>query len=314
MGRIFISHYHDDNIIAKKICDALEEDGLRCWIAPRDILPGEDWAPAIMRGLSECDTMILVYTAGSNASRQVLHEVNTADTNGMKIMLLRLSGMELNPGLKYYLSTAHWYNAVDADFDSILPDLKVYCRKLATSKDDWAQGDVHVTAAGYGDMDIDMLRSRVSHGDMKAAYELADRYISGNGVMENKGEFIRLLRLAADGGNADAQRRLGYCFEIGKGVEKNIYEAVRYYRLAADQNHPTAMCDLAILYENGKGVEENIDEAVRLYKLAADQGNAAALNNLGLCYVISWTPYAGCWPWTAPRATPRPPRSTYLTC
>ena len=49
--RIFISHSSEDKIIAETICQRLEADGIKCWIAPRDIEPGSDWTKAIMQGI-----------------------------------------------------------------------------------------------------------------------------------------------------------------------------------------------------------------------------------------------------------------------
>ena len=40
---IFISYAHQDRTIANAVCATLEAHGIRCWIAPRDILPGSDW-------------------------------------------------------------------------------------------------------------------------------------------------------------------------------------------------------------------------------------------------------------------------------
>jgi hypothetical protein len=40
---IFISHSSKDAPLAQLICHRLEEAGIRCWIAPRDIQHG-DWA------------------------------------------------------------------------------------------------------------------------------------------------------------------------------------------------------------------------------------------------------------------------------
>src|SRR5215213_1012674 len=48
---IFISHSSRDKPAADAVCAALERAGLRCWIAPRDIVPGTDWSAAIVDGL-----------------------------------------------------------------------------------------------------------------------------------------------------------------------------------------------------------------------------------------------------------------------
>ena len=40
---VFISHSHHDKIAADLVCACLEAKKIRCWIAPRDILPGISW-------------------------------------------------------------------------------------------------------------------------------------------------------------------------------------------------------------------------------------------------------------------------------
>lgn len=39
---VFISYASSDKPVADAVCAALEQRGIRCWIAPRDILPGLD--------------------------------------------------------------------------------------------------------------------------------------------------------------------------------------------------------------------------------------------------------------------------------
>jgi hypothetical protein len=44
---VFISYSSKDKPLADGICANLEAVGIRCWTAPRDIGPGEDWPTAI---------------------------------------------------------------------------------------------------------------------------------------------------------------------------------------------------------------------------------------------------------------------------
>ena len=44
---VFVSYSADDKPTADAVCATLENKGIRCWIAPRDILPGVDWGGAI---------------------------------------------------------------------------------------------------------------------------------------------------------------------------------------------------------------------------------------------------------------------------
>lgn len=45
--QVFISHSQKDKAIADIICSSLEQAGIDCWIAPRDIPYGTDWAGEI---------------------------------------------------------------------------------------------------------------------------------------------------------------------------------------------------------------------------------------------------------------------------
>ena len=72
---VFISYSTKDKPIADGICANLEAKGVRCWIAPRDIAPGEDWPTAITRAISVSRIMVLVFSSNSNSSEDVGREL-----------------------------------------------------------------------------------------------------------------------------------------------------------------------------------------------------------------------------------------------
>lgn len=47
MADVFISYSSVNKDAANAICHVLEENGVRCWIAPRDILQGFDYGDVI---------------------------------------------------------------------------------------------------------------------------------------------------------------------------------------------------------------------------------------------------------------------------
>ena len=69
-------------------------------------------------------------------------------------------------------------------------------------------------------------------------------YDFGKGVAQDQAEAVRLYRLAAAQGLANAQYNLGFKFEKGEGVAQDKAEAIRWYRLAAAQGHATATAKL----------------------------------------------------------------------
>ena len=54
---VFISHASQDKATAEAICESLENEGIGCWIAPRDVTPGEFYADAIVRALNEAQVL-----------------------------------------------------------------------------------------------------------------------------------------------------------------------------------------------------------------------------------------------------------------
>lgn len=114
-GRVFVSHSGADKEVAEHLCTALEESGIPCWIAPRDILPGKSWASSIIEGLGSCRVMLLVYSAHSNASTQVLREVERAVQRKLQLVTYRIDDTPPCDDLEYFLSTVQWLDAYTTD-------------------------------------------------------------------------------------------------------------------------------------------------------------------------------------------------------
>ena len=101
---------------------------------------------------------------------------------------------------------------------------------------------------------------------------------------EEREEFLKYTRMAADLGNADAQNELGVRYYKGEGVEKDHTKAAEWYRKAAEQGLAEAQYNLGLCYDKGEGVEKDHAKAAEWYRKAAEQGYADAQYNLSLCY------------------------------
>jgi hypothetical protein len=110
---VFISYSTIDKPIADGICANLETAGIRCWIAPRDIAPGEDWPAAISNAIAQSQAMVLVFSSHSNTSDDVSRELNLAATNKLIILPFKIENVEPEPGIRYYLSRTHWLDAMN---------------------------------------------------------------------------------------------------------------------------------------------------------------------------------------------------------
>jgi len=114
---VFISYSIKDRLLADALCHKLEEDQIRCWIAPRDISPGGSWAGEIADAIPHSKIMILVFSANANASKQVLREVELAITNNLTVIPMKIEDVIPTGGMSYYLSTTHWIDAIGKKFD-----------------------------------------------------------------------------------------------------------------------------------------------------------------------------------------------------
>jgi TIR domain len=110
-GGVFISYSQADRECAFELVGQLEEQGVQCWIAPRDITPSADWAAEIMDAISAAQVMILVFSASSNQSPQVRREVERAVHRQLSILPFRIEDVPPSKSLEYFLSTQHWMDA-----------------------------------------------------------------------------------------------------------------------------------------------------------------------------------------------------------
>ena len=142
---VFISYAHGDRTVANAVCATLEAHGIRCWIAPRDILPGMDWGEAIIDALQEAKVMVLVFSSGSNDSEQIKREVERAVHQGIAVVPFRIEDVLPSKTLEYFISTQHWLDALTPPLEDHLEHLAETITVLLAKKK--GEGD---TQAGWG--------------------------------------------------------------------------------------------------------------------------------------------------------------------
>ena len=107
----FISHASNDREQASNICNSLEAKGFRCWIAPRDVRPGQDYASEIIRGIEASKSFVLVLSDHANKSSFVQAEVERAYSKGKPIFPIRIEDILPSRSLELFISTTHWIDA-----------------------------------------------------------------------------------------------------------------------------------------------------------------------------------------------------------
>ncbi len=110
---VFISYSTKDGNVPFEICDFLEKKGIKCWIAPRNILPGNSYASEIIKGIKNCSAFLVLTSNNTNSSEHVLNELECAVNNKKTIIPFRLENIAFTDDYMYYLSRKHWINYFD---------------------------------------------------------------------------------------------------------------------------------------------------------------------------------------------------------
>jgi photosystem II stability/assembly factor-like uncharacterized protein len=127
---VFISHSAKNKETADTVCAMLESNGIRCWIAPRDVTPGMEWGECIIEAIEQTRIMVLVFTAEANASPQIRREVERAVNRGVTILPLRVEDVAPGKALEYFIGNVHWLDALTPPLESHLARLAVTIQKL----------------------------------------------------------------------------------------------------------------------------------------------------------------------------------------
>src|SRR5262249_47455391 len=109
---VFISYSTKDKAVAEAVCAALEAQKIRCWIAPRDVSKGTEWADAIPKAIKASTVMILIFSDHANRSMAVRREVRIATDNDKVIIPYRIEDVAVTGALEFYLPDIQWLDAL----------------------------------------------------------------------------------------------------------------------------------------------------------------------------------------------------------
>jgi hypothetical protein len=131
---VFISHSTEDKTAADAVCAILEKNGVRCWIAPRDIMPGADWGESIVNGIRTSRVLLLVFSTNANKSRQIKREVEIAADGGVTIVPLRIEDILPTDSFKYFLGNIHWLDALTPPLEKHLQEVAAKVKAILSTE------------------------------------------------------------------------------------------------------------------------------------------------------------------------------------
>ena len=135
---VFISYSSQDMKAAQAICHVLEQNEIRCWMAPRNIPPGSDYGDVIDDAIKSCKVVVVIFSETAAESQWVKGELNIAFEEQKTIIPFRLDNTPLKGQNRVMLNKTHWIDAY--------PDYKIKFNDLVTAVALSVGKEVHVGA------------------------------------------------------------------------------------------------------------------------------------------------------------------------
>lgn len=114
MIRVFLSYSSLDEKLARGICDYLEQNGVNCWAAYKDIRPNELYAKQIMSAMAQCHCLLFLLTQNSNNSTPILSELERATTTQhIPIVTIKQGAFTVAEEIMFYIARRQFITITD---------------------------------------------------------------------------------------------------------------------------------------------------------------------------------------------------------
>jgi hypothetical protein len=290
---VFISYSSKDKDIADKICAAIEETGINCWIAPRNVMGGENYAKQIVTAITKCSVMLFVFSEWSNKSDHVENEIDIAFNKGKTIVPFKISDSEMSDELQYYLRKKHWIDGTPEplkSFDKLVEQITLSipqrAKKVRTEEffddldkllEEYKENSSELVRKRFiniilNSKGFDKILSEMNDADnhtnnkkSKSAVSSAGRY----DIMQNKdGEILIIIKIIS--GGPEEPR-----FVYDGGNEALLYRSrensIMLKNIANKARKPLLSVDNVLLVElDGEEVAREYNVPVRQVKSLAD--------------------------------------------
>lgn len=308
---VFISYSSLNKNVADAVVSDFEQNGIRCWYAPRDIMPGQEWVTAIHEAINACQLFVLIYTDSSNESKQVANEVALAFNSGKTLIPFKLSDTQMSSELEYYLTRVHWLDAVNPPLLESIANLRKYSKKILEgnvpkeSKIRNSNNSLKKTVPTYllypviAALVVLLIIAVVllvnkdnndtgQNTDITGPGEITDVPVSPTDITAEPVQPTETED--PDITEADKLYKKAYEIQNNSGKDSRYEEAYELYMqtgdsLTDDEDIINAINDLAAYFYNDLDDEEKKTKALDLYNKAAASGSINAHNFLGNYYL-----------------------------
>ena len=312
---VFISYSSLNKAQADAVVSDFENNGIRSWYAPRDIMPGQEWVTAIHEAINSCKLFVLIYTDSSNESKQVANEVALAFNSGKTLIPFKLSDTQMSSELEYYLTRVHWLDAVDPPLLESIANLRKYSQKILAgnipkeSKIRNSNNTLKRTVPTYLLYPVIavlvillcvavilLVNNNKADKDKTELTDITDQ-TGTNGSKTDPEQDPNTGNPTVDPSNTSVETtdindlyKKAYDLQTESSEENRFEQAYEIYLKTGDAatDDPKiaeAMYMLGLKFCNGDEVNTDYDKGIRLYEKAAASGYISAYNQLGSMYL-----------------------------
>ena len=132
---VFISHSSADSKLAYAMCIYLEQKGIRCWIAPRDIPGGVKYGKSIIMGVKTCKIMVVLFNNNANDSEGVETEVERAFHYKLTLIPFKLDETIPSDSLEFSFGSFQWLDATKGNPEDHFDLLYQNCVRVLGKKE-----------------------------------------------------------------------------------------------------------------------------------------------------------------------------------
>lgn len=108
---VFISYSSKNPQVALAVCHLLEEHGIKCWMAPRNIPPGSDFGDLIDDAIKASKVFLFIYSFEYVNSKWCQGELNIAFSEEKIIIPYRIDTTPIKGAVRVMLNQRHWLDA-----------------------------------------------------------------------------------------------------------------------------------------------------------------------------------------------------------
>ena len=136
---VYVCYSTVDSEIANNVCHVLEQNNIKCWIAPRNICSDGNYVDEISDAIKSAKVIVLILSKNSQASKYVINEIVLAFAYKILIIPFLIDNFYPTGEIMSYIKTFNWldaYSNPEESYGYLLNEVVNFCNSYHLSESD----------------------------------------------------------------------------------------------------------------------------------------------------------------------------------